>query len=235
MLTPTDRVILISGANRGIGKAVANHLSALGYRLSLGVRDVSSVSSSSLPADTHVHTWDALSPDDSSSWVQAALDHYGRIDGVVMNAGLMLPVGIEHGSEADLDAMWAVNFKGPLKLMRAALPALRQCGHGRLINMVSLSGKRVLSADTMGYAASKFAAMALTHAVRQGSWESGVRATAVCPGLVETDMTAGVQASAGQFKMSADAIAATVAYALSLPNDAAVAEILVNSRLEASI
>ena len=86
----------------------------------------------------------------------------------------------------------------------------------------------------LGYSASKFAALALTHAIRHDGWSDGIRATAICPGLVEMRMVADVEPPEGQFKIAPDTIAETVAYALSLPNEAVVAEILVNSRLEAS-
>ena len=101
-----------------------------------------------------------------------------------------------------------------------------------MINIVSLAGKRLFRHQILGYSASKFAAMSLTQAVRQAGWDDGVRATSICPGLVDTDMVAQVQAPEGQFKIEPETIGETVAYALSLPNSAAVAEVLVNSRLE---
>ncbi len=235
MLQPDQRVIMISGANRGIGRATALELASRGYRLSLGARSPHSLDLTGLGDAVFTCQWDASRAADSDAWVNATLEHFGQIDGLVLNAGVMLPVSLEDDRESDLDQMWDANFKGPLRLIRAAMPALKKCGCGRIVNIVSLSGVRVLSADNLGYSASKFAAMALTHAVRQKGWDAGIRATAVCPGLVDTDMTKGVSAPEGQFKMSPDAIAATVAYALSLPNDATVAEILVNSRLEASL
>lgn len=229
MLAAENRVILVSGANRGIGKAIATQLAQSGYSLSLGARDPGSISA---PPGAMTHQWEATSPDDSASWVDATIEKFGRIDGVVLNAGVMFPVGIDEGTDEELDEMMSVNFKGPLKLIRAAYPALKSSGSGRIINIVSLAGKRVLRPNNLGYSASKFASLALTHAVRQDGWEHGIRCTAVCPGLVDTDMVASVTAPDGQFKISPDAIAATTAYALSLPNEAAVAEILVNSRLE---
>ena len=84
----------------------------------------------------------------------------------------------------------------------------------------------------LGYSASKFAAMSLTNAIRLSGWDDGVRATSVCPGMVKTRMTEEVVVPDGHFKMEPEVIAQTIAYALSLPNSAAVAEILVNSRLE---
>ena len=112
------------------------------------------------------------------------------------------------------------------------MPHLRKSGHGRVANIVSLSGKRLLRGSQLGYSASKYAALVLTHAIRQEGWEDGVRATAICPGMVDTRMVGDMQVPEGQFKIDPETIAETVAYALSLPNNAVVAEILVNSRLE---
>ena len=129
--------------------------------------------------------------------------------------------------------MFAVNFKGPLWLVRAALPYLRASSAGRVINIASLAGKRILKSEILGYSASKFAAMSLTQAIRQAGWNDGVRATSICPGMVETRMTEHALIPTDQFKIAPETIAETIAYALSLPNNAVVAEILVNSRYEA--
>ena len=232
MLNPEGRVIMVSGANRGIGKAVATRLREQGYTLSLGSRQPAALR---VDAAVLTHEWDATSATDSQTWVDATLNKFGRIDGVVLNAGVMLPVGLVEGSDEDLDSLWAVNFKGPLKLVRAALPALQASGHGRVVNITSLAGKRLLSPNGLGYAASKHASMALTHAIRQFGWDSGLRATAICPGLVNTEMVAHVEPPADQFKIDPSVIADSAVYALALPNEASVAEILVNSRLELAI
>lgn len=233
MLTPSNRVVMITGANRGIGLAIAQCLSASGYRLSLGVRDVSSIDVTSFSNEVISHTYHADDKESANSWTSFTQAHYGAIDALILNAGVMVPIGVMDDNEDDLDLMWNVNFKGPLRLSRAAIPALKKSGHGRIVNLVSLSGKRVLGSGNLGYSASKYAALALTHAIRQEGWQDGLRATAICPGLVDTDMVAHVTAPDGEFKITPDAIANTAAYALSLPNDASVAEILVNSRLEA--
>ncbi len=235
MLNPEGRVIMISGANRGIGEEVALCLSALGYRVSLGARQPATIDTEMMQGDVLTHQWDAVSATDSTAWVDATLQQFGRIDGLVLNAGVLLEVGLTEGPDEDLDLLWAVNFKGPLKLVRAALPALQASGQGRVVNISSLAGKRLLSPNGLGYAASKHASMALTHAIRQYGWDSGLRATAICPGLVDTEMVASVQPPADQFKLPPSVIANSVAYALALPNEASVAELLVNSRLELSM
>ncbi len=232
MLSPENRVVMISGANRGIGLAVAKTLSAAGYRLSLGARDPSVLDLSMFSSEVFVQPYDALDDASASSWVQATQQKYSSIDALILNAGVMKPVAVASGGEQDLDLMWNVNFKAPLRLVRAALPGLKQCGHGRVINMVSLSGKRVMGSGNLGYCASKFAATSLTHALRYEGWDYGLRATSICPGLVDTDMVAQVTPPENEFKIDPEAIAETTAYALSLPNSASVAEILVNSRLE---
>ncbi len=233
MLAPDNRTVMISGANRGIGLAIAKTLSEAGYRLSLGARKPDSIDTSQLSDQVMCHHYDATDLQSATLWQAATLEQFGAIDAVVLNAGVIKSVGIETGTEADLDLMWETNFKGPLRLIRATMPSLRKCGHGRVINLASLSGKRLLSESNLGYGATKFAAVALTHAIRRAGWEDGIRCTAICPGLVDTDMVSNVTTPAGEFKITPETIAATAAYALSLPNDASVAEILVNSRLEA--
>ena len=233
MLQPDNRTVMISGANRGIGLAIAKTLSEAGYRLSLGARKPDSIDTSQLSDQVMCHHYDATDLQSATLWQAATLEQFGAIDAVVLNAGVIKSVGIETGTEADLDLMWETNFKGPLRLIRATMPSLRKCGHGRVINLASLSGKRLLSESNLGYGATKFAAVALTHAIRRAGWEDGIRCTAICPGLVDTDMVSNVTTPAGEFKITPETIAATAAYALSLPNDASVAEILVNSRLEA--
>ena len=233
MLSPNGRVVMISGANRGIGLATARVLANAGYRLSLGARDPASIDTAGIAGDTMTARWDACDMASSASWTAATIERYGQIDAAVLNAGVLLSAGLEDGDESAFDTMWEVNFKGPLRLVRSVMPHLRKTGHGRVVNVASLSGKRLLSGAVLGYAASKFAAMTLTHAIRHEGWDDGVRATSVCPGLVETRMTASVATPDGQFKIDAQTIGETVAYALGLPNNAMVAEILVNSRLEA--
>ena len=234
MLSPDNRTVMISGANRGIGLAIAKLLDQQGYRLSLGVRDTSSINKNNFRGNVTIHEYHATDKTTARSWTERTLEEFGSIEAVVLNAGVLKACGIENGTDEDLDLMWQVNFKGPLHLVRETLPSLKQCGSGRVINLVSLSGKRLMSESNLGYSATKFAALSLTHAIRQSGWNEGVRATSICPGLVDTDMVSQITTPEHEFKITPDAIAATAAYALSLPNDASVAEILVNSRLEAS-
>ena len=233
MIPANDRVIMISGANRGIGLAAAQRLAASGYRLSLGARDPKVLHETFGDAEgVAVFRYDALDLEAAEDWVQDTAQRFGRIDGLVNNAGISRPAfTIEDADETVLDQMIAVNLKGPLRLIRLAMPHLIESGSGRVVNVASLSGKRVKN-DNVGYAMTKFALIALTHAVRRHGWDHGVRATAICPSFVRTDMTAAVQAVSRDEMIQPEDLAALIETALSLPNNAVVAEMLVNCRLE---
>ncbi len=230
MLDPKGRVVMISGANRGIGRAIAECLARRGYDLSLGVRRPEQLAEIA-GERILVHRYDALDPA-AAAWVAATLARFGRIDGLINNAGIAIAAGIEDADEAAFDRLWQVNVKGPLRMIRAALPHLRASGRGRIVNVVSLSGKRVAN-DNAGYAMSKFAALALTHAARRAGWQDGVRATALCPGFVATDMTLWARDRVPAEEMiQPEDLAELVATVIALPNNASVAELLVNCRFE---
>ena len=230
MLDPAGRVVMVSGAARGIGRAVVERLLDDGFSVSAGVR-----ASSLEPGDRlMVHRYDAESLDSAEAWRDATLARFGSLHGLVNAAGVSLPgATLADADEDALDAMWLVNVKAPLRLIRLALPALQQGGDGRVVNVSSLSGKRVANAN-VGYAMSKFALTALTHAVRREGWDHGVRATAICPGFVATDMTAAVTAVPRASMTDPADVAALISMALLLPGTANVAEMLVNCRLESS-
>jgi NAD(P)-dependent dehydrogenase (short-subunit alcohol dehydrogenase family) len=234
MLDPDGRVIMVSGANRGIGRALAETLHAKGYAVSAGARDAAALAGALAPLAGDrllCARYDAADRESHRAWVEATLARFGRIDGLVNNAGTSNGFSIEAGEEAELDALFAINVKGPLFLTRLCLPHLRASGAGRVVNVASLSGKRVRN-DNVAYAMTKFALMALTHGVRRAGWDDGVRATALCPGFVATDLTADVTKVAREEMIDAGDLAELAATVIALPNTASVAELLVNCRHE---
>ena len=227
MLEAADRVVMVSGAARGIGRATVERLLAAGFRVSAGVREAHGL----VPSDRlMVQRYEAESVDSASAWVDATTARFGALHGLVNAAGINPRFAVTDADESALDQLWAINVKGPLRLSRLALPHLKACGAGRIVNVASLSGKRVANPNA-GYAISKFAVVALTHALRREGWEHGVRATALCPGFVETDMTMAAQFPRAEMSKPGD-LAAMVEMLMRLPNTAVVAELLVNCRLE---
>jgi NAD(P)-dependent dehydrogenase (short-subunit alcohol dehydrogenase family) len=225
-------VAMISGANRGIGLEIARELRRAGFSLSLGIRRPGDFSDP-LVADDDVLAcpYEARDRGAAKSWVDATVDRFGRIDVLVNNAGISRFVSLEEGDEGDLDDLFAVNVTAPFRLIRAALPHLKASGSGRVINVASLSGKRVMGLNA-GYQMSKHAVVALTHAVRRIGWQHGIRATALCPGFVDTDLTAHVTDVPHEHMTDPKDLAKLVATVVALPNTAAVAELLVNCRYE---
>ena len=229
-----ERVAMVSGANRGIGRAIARELARRGFRLSLGVRKpetpVAGLAGVA-PDAVFLTRYEAREPDAGNAWVAATMARFGRIDVLVNNAGIAPQVHLETGTDAELDALLDINVKAPFRVLRAAFPHLKVSGTGRVINVASLSGKRVLGLNA-GYQMAKHAVIALNHAVRRAGWDHGIRSTALCPGFVNTDLAS--QHSELDMKQvtQPEDLALLACTLIELPNSAAVAELLVNWRHE---
>ena len=191
-------IAMVSGGARGLGCAITDALVSDGWQVSVGVRDPQSAREQLGPiADAvHIARFDAADKSAADRWTGEVIAEFGRIDALVNNAGILRMVNLEQGTEDDLDLMWEVNFKAPFRLCRAVLPHLRKTGRGRVISIASTDGKRYRDATTsLGYVVTKHALVQLNHAVRFAGWDDGVRATAICPGAIDTDMIANIRGS----------------------------------------
>lgn len=223
------KVAMISGASRGIGAAIAERLVDAGWAVSLGMRDPAAGPA----ADDRilVAPFDALDPQSERAWVEATLARFGRLDGLVHNAGVAPRRTVLEATDEEFDLVFGVNVKSPMRLTQHAWPHL-VASRGRIVTIASLSGKRVKSAGVGLYAMSKFAAVGLAHALRQCGKEDGVRSTAICPSFVATDMAAGLTGTpAAEMTQPAD-IARIVHLVLELPPTASIAEIPVHFTVE---
>jgi NAD(P)-dependent dehydrogenase (short-subunit alcohol dehydrogenase family) len=241
MTTCRPRTLLVSGASRGIGQAIARRLLADGHRLSLGLREPDRAGpwqpAGAEGSQLHRHAYDALAPEgapnSAESWMAAALAHFGHLDGVVHCAGIFSRVGLTYapGEQEEIQRVLAVNLLGPWRLSRAVWPQLVASGDGRVITLVSMSGRRV-KGGLAAYSASKFALMGLCQTMRNEGWQAGIRITAICPSWVNTSMAAAVTALAKEAMTQPDDLAASVSHLLSLPASAVPFEFNVSCQLE---
>lgn len=228
-------VILVSGGDGGIGTVIVKELIEHGYRVSLGSLHPEALSDLHGPETTErLYTeFDAFDHRSADRWVDKTLEHFGRLDGLVNAIGLGERVTIMDDDEEALDRLWEVNVKAPLRLTRLCLPYLEATGRGRVVNLVSLAGKRIKN-SAVGYGITKYALMGVTHATRTYSWDKGVRATAICPGWVRTkmSMTSPTLKIKPEEMIDPETIAHLVRTTIELPNNAAIAEVLVNCEFE---
>lgn len=229
----SSRVALVTGAGRGIGLAIAQELASHGYKLSLGARDTTALVAAFGPQNEQFHyaRFDAYDPASAETWVNEGAAKFGRIDALVNNAGLGERVSLMDDNDETLDRLFAVNVKAPLRMTRLCMPHLEKTGSGRIINIASMSGKRVRNAF-VGYNMTKFAVMGLTHTTRHVAWEKGVRATVICPSFVRSEMSSYTNKVTPEEMIQPETLASLVRTAIELPNTAAMAKMLVNCRLE---
>ena len=228
------KVAMVSGGGRGLGAAITQKLLDDGWTVSLGLRDLSQAEAFS--GTVSAHAFDANDQRSAKAWVDGTIAAHGQIDALVNNAGILRMVDFDQGDENDLDDLWSVNVKAPFRLIKAALPHLCACGQGRVVNIASTDAKRYRAGTSVGYAMTKHALLAMTQAVRHKAWDQGVRATALCPGAIDTDLIAdlpGVTPKAD--RMTPQTVAGLVAMLLALPNQASVPELVANTRLESMI
>ena len=181
-----DRVALITGASRGIGAATGRALAAAGAKVALASRSGDNPGIEGAFAGA-CDVRDAASLE---AMVGATVDRFGRLDILVVNAGvgaygpfLDLPL-------ADIEEMIEVNVKGAIYAVRAALPHLVRSDAADLVTIASEAGRRGLPFEAV-YCASKFAQVGFTAALDHELRERGVRCTNVCPGGVSTDFAMG--------------------------------------------
>jgi 3-oxoacyl-[acyl-carrier protein] reductase len=227
------KVAFVTGASRGIGAAVARALDGAGVRLGLASRsgdDLGIAGSVAAPCDVR-------DPAALTALVGATVERFGRLDILVVNAG----VG-GYGPFLDLDPevleeMIDVNVKGALYTVRAALPHLLASPAADLVTIASEAGRRGLPYEA-AYCASKFAQVGLTRALDHELRERGVRCTNVCPGGVHTDFAMGrgrtpdMPALAGM--MAAEDVAEVVMFVLTRPRNHRILEVALRPVTETS-
>jgi meso-butanediol dehydrogenase/(S,S)-butanediol dehydrogenase/diacetyl reductase len=182
----SPRAVLVTGGGTGIGAAVARALAAGGDLVAiLGRRAgvLAEVAAQTGAVDVACDVSDAAQV---AAAVGSVADRFGGLDGLVLNAGIMLPGGVADLAPADWDAMVAVNLTGAFHVARAALPHLL-ARRGAIVAVASVAALRA-SSGMGGYAVTKAGLTMLTQSLAVDHAHEGLRANVVCPGWTVTEM-----------------------------------------------
>jgi NAD(P)-dependent dehydrogenase (short-subunit alcohol dehydrogenase family) len=189
-----NKVVIVTGAAspRGIGKATAKALAAQGARVV--ILDLREEDAKAAAADLGAaHLGLACDVTNKAACVQAAtatLERYGRIDGLINNAGITQPVRTLDISAEGFDAIVDVNLRGTLYMSQAVLPAMREQKHGSIVCMSSVSAQR--GGGIFGgphYSAAKAGVLGLARAMAREFGPDSIRVNSITPGLIQTDIT----------------------------------------------
>ncbi|MBH1932551.1 SDR family oxidoreductase [Serratia rubidaea] len=233
----TQKVILITGASSGIGAGIARELAAGGALLLLGARREARLAALAdelrfSDAEVAVQALDVTRRDSVQSFIDRALQQWGRIDVMINNAGVMPLSPMASLKVEEWEQMVDVNIKGVLYGIAAVLPPMLARESGHIINIASI-GALAVSPTAAVYCATKFAVRAISEGLRQENRQ--LRVTCVHPGVVEseladsiTDPTAAeAMESYRAIALQPDAIGRAVRYAIEQPEDVDVNEIVV--------
>lgn len=234
------RVIAVTGGSKGFGLAIATALVEQGACVALLARRESELQAAvaKLGADkAAAFVADAADPDALKQAFAALGTHFGRLDGLVNNAGVARPSPLAEVTPDELALQWQLNVGGVIFTIQAALPLLRQSDNPRIVNITSASARHTDEMSHLGvYASTKAAVERLTVEWRTELLDEGIAVTAVSPGFAATDFAAGwdferLQKAAAAWRekgptfyegMDVSHIGQAVAHCFSYPRGAAV-------------
>lgn len=193
-MTGATGVAIVTGASRGIGRAIAAGLAATGYRIIMSYRDRDGQANDLVEkirtagGEAIAVRADVGQPAEADALVRTALHRFGQVDVLVNNAGVHFPgVPLAAVRWEDWERILRVNLSGPLRLIQAVVPHMRERRHGHIVNISSNVSQR-LPAGSGPYTVSKVGLEALTRTLAKEEGPHGIRVNAIAPGPIRTDM-----------------------------------------------
>ena len=235
-----EKVVAVTGASTGIGKAIAIKLAENGVKVILGARNTEQLEKvvqeiTSNGGEAVFIKTDVSNKADLVQFVNLAVTQYGKLDVIVNNAGVARISRIDELDTDGWDEMIDINIKGTLYGMAAAIPVFKQQQSGHIVNIISTSGLKIVPTQGV-YAGTKNALRTIAEAFRQES-DGSIRITGISPGYIKTDfavksvnteeMKTATSKAVGELAISPEAIANAVIYAISQPKDVEVGDIVI--------
>src|SRR5574338_33690 len=177
---------LVTGGSSGIGLAIARMLREEGYGLTLAARKVERLEAAATELEAVTAAVDVRDEEACAALVATHLERHAGLDVLVNSAGVGIAGRIADTTTKQFDLQQSVNLRGAFLVTREALPALREA-RGYVVNVASIAGT-IPTPGLAIYGAAKAALISLTRSLVREEQESGVRATALCPGFVDTPM-----------------------------------------------
>lgn len=192
MLSLKGKVAIVTGASRGIGKAISKSLAEGGVNLALNGRsrqqlEIIAKELAESGIEVLPCTADLSNPETPKELVKKVIDHFGKVDFLINNAGIAIPKPLSDTSVDEWDLHMSINARAPFLLSREALPYLKKSDMATIINISSVVGYKGY-ANQGAYTASKHALMGLTKVLAQEVFPDNVRVHIIAPGGVATEM-----------------------------------------------
>lgn len=190
----SQQTLLVTGASRGIGAAIARQIAAAGATVAVHYgrnRAEAEALVAEIGNGAQAFAADLRNPQACETLWSEVLAHYGQIDGVINNAGIAIESALAkpvHDWLHDWEETMTVNVTATALLCRSALAHFQSRGGGRFVNIASRAAFRGDTPDYLAYAASKAAIVALTRSIARGFGKVGIKAFTVAPGFTRTDM-----------------------------------------------
>jgi len=180
-----DRIILVTGASEGIGRACVEEFRCRGAKVALVARNKRKLEEVAAPGDLVIAAA-LLQPESRKEAVQRCVEHFGRIDILVNNAGRGLSSPAWRTDLSQARQLYELNFFAPLELSQLAAAYMRSQRSGMIVNVGSVAGKVTMPWFSL-YSSTKFALGALTSGLRMELASAGIHTMLVCPGFVKTE------------------------------------------------
>ena len=186
----SGKVVLITGGSRGLGLVLARQFAAENAKIAICARDGAELERARAEladsgAEVFAEVCDVCDQAEVESFVENVENHFGRIDVLVNNAGVIQVAPLENQTKQDFEDALAIHFWGAYHTMQAVIPKLKKVGGGRIVNISSIGGKYAVP-HLAPYSASKFALAGLSAAMRGELQKDNIFVTTVCPGLMRT-------------------------------------------------